>query len=116
MFSQEQLSAIRQRLLEQQEMLREISKTGDDAAGTVELDQTRTGRLSRMDALQAQEMAIDAQRRRKQELLMIDGALHRIADDVYGYCLHCGEAIAEKRLQHNPAVELCIDCANRQEQ
>ncbi len=57
--------------------LQDVAQTGDDAAKTVELDQSRTGRLSRMDALQAQAMSVDAQRRRRQELQLIVAALQR---------------------------------------
>jgi DnaK suppressor protein len=82
----------------------------------VELDQARVGRLSRMDALQGQAMAEATDRRRHQELERIDAALARLAEGDYGFCLECGEAIAEKRLAFDPAAPLCIACASRQEQ
>jgi DnaK suppressor protein len=77
----------------------------------VELDQTRVGRLSRMDALQTQAMAQDAERRRKIELQKIDAALARIDSGDYGYCISCGEEIAKGRIEFDPAVASCIDCA-----
>lgn len=116
MFNEKQLADFTERLKSRQKQLLEIARTGDDAAKTVELDQTRTGRLSRMDALQAQAMSVEAKRRRLQELQLIEAALQRLSQDEYGYCLNCGEAIALARLQHNPAVVLCIDCASRMEQ
>ena len=88
----------------------------DDAAAesrkTVELDQTSVGRLSRMDALQGQAMNNAIAERRKLALLKIESALIRTQSDEYGYCLKCGEEIAEKRLIFDPATLHCTDCAN----
>ncbi|MES9844720.1 MAG: TraR/DksA C4-type zinc finger protein [Candidatus Sedimenticola sp. PURPLELP] len=105
----------RQLLLKRREELLAVSDTADEAAGTVELDQTRVGRLSRMDALQAQAMSQENQRRREVELKCIAAALRRINEDEFGFCLDCGDEIAEKRLEFNPAASLCIDCANKSE-
>ena len=59
----------------------------------VELDQQAVGRLSRMDALQVQAMALETSRRRKNELRRIAAALARIDKGEFGYCLECGEEI-----------------------
>lgn len=40
------------------------AKNNQDALETVELDQNRMGRLTRIDALQGQQMAQEAERRR----------------------------------------------------
>jgi DnaK suppressor protein len=71
----------------------------------------REQRLSRMDALQGQAMAQETERRRKLELQRIDAALERLETDEYGYCLTCGDEISVKRLELDPAVTVCIDCA-----
>ena len=103
-------------LLEQKRKeISEIIATGDEAARPVELDQTRVGRLSRMDAMQAQAMSLEAKRRRDIELVRIKSALERIEDEIYGECLECFEPISVARLEHNPAVTLCISCAERHE-
>jgi len=95
--------------------LQEAQETGDAAEEPVELDQTRVGRLSRMDAMQAQAMSIETGRRRRQKLMQIEAALSRIDEGEYGYCQECGEDIAEPRLKVDPAALLCIDCASRKE-
>ncbi len=79
----------------------------------VEVDQTQVGRLSRMDALQEQAMAIEAERRREAELAQIESALKRIEDGTYGYCVTCEEEIAVKRLEQDPSVHQCIECARK---
>ncbi|MCW8982594.1 MAG: TraR/DksA family transcriptional regulator [Gammaproteobacteria bacterium] len=96
--------------------LRLLSETTDEAASTVELDQSRVGRLSRMDALQAQSMSQESQRRNKLELIAIEQALKRIEDGAFGDCLECDEPIAPQRLELTPTATLCISCANNLEE
>ncbi len=96
--------------------LLELANTANDATATVELDQTRVGRLSRMDAMQSQAMSLETCRRRDLQLKQIAAALRRLDDDDYGYCQECGKAIAEQRLQINPTATLCIACAEAAEE
>lgn len=84
----------------------------EDASQTVELDQARQGRLSRMDALQGQQLALETQRRQQRRLQAIDGALKRLVNEEFGYCFQCEEPIALPRLQFDPTVSRCIDCAD----
>jgi len=92
--------------------LRALDDDTSSARSAVELDQSRVGRLSRMDAMQGQAMAQEQQRRRQQEVIRIGSALQRIAEGEYGWCLKCGDAIAKARLVSDPATPLCIDCAS----
>jgi DnaK suppressor protein len=107
---------MRVRLLRLRDELESVAETGDESAATVELDQSRVGRLSRMDALQAQAMAQASGRRRDQALRDITAALARIESGDYGLCESCEEPIAEKRLEFDPAARLCIACASSAEQ
>ena len=102
-------------LLQQQHDLLQVRESGSRAAGTVTLDQTSVGRLSRMDALQSQAMLQEAVRRREQSLRDIGDALRRIENDDYGFCEECGMEIADKRLQFNPTVRYCVDCSSKLE-
>ncbi len=88
-----------------------FNEAGAEAARPVTLDQSRVGRLSRMDAMQGQQMAAETVRRRTEEIQRIRAALSRIEKDEYGYCLRCEEDIDEKRLESNPSAPLCIRCA-----
>jgi len=99
-------------LLEQRrDELTGLVETSRGARATVELDQTTVGRLSRMDALQGQQMALEQDRRRKAEVQRIEAALNRLENSDYGFCSLCDEPIAEKRLSLDPTVGTCIDCA-----
>jgi DnaK suppressor protein len=92
----------------------ELAEMGDRTRSDrepVQLDQSKVGRLSRMDALQVQAMAAEPQRRRETEAKRIDAALARIATGDYGYCVRCETPIPRERLRSNPAVPTCIACA-----
>ncbi|MCU7845814.1 MAG: TraR/DksA C4-type zinc finger protein [Candidatus Thiodiazotropha sp. (ex Monitilora ramsayi)] len=108
-----QIDSFRQQLLELRSELINLSSTSDDAAKPVELDQSAVGRLSRMDAMRAQGMAIEAKGRREDQLLRIEGALRRIAAGDYGVCLTCGEEINIRRLEVDPTYTQCIMCADK---
>ena len=99
------------RLLARREEVTAQLSRGKDISGPVELDQTRQGRLSRMDAMQMQAMAQESRRRQEQEVKRIDAALQRIEDGDYGYCLVTGEEIEPKRLEADPAVATCLAAA-----
>lgn len=81
----------------------------------LELDQARTGRLSRMDAMQQKAMSQAASRLARQERKRILKALERMKDGDYGYCVNCDEEIAEGRLRFDPSVPNCIECARKAE-
>jgi len=102
-------------LLEKKTALLEEEEAGKEAAQIVELDQTSVGRVSRMDAMQGQAMAVAANQRRQLELQKIEVALKRIDSEDYGFCLECDEEIAEPRLKLDPATPLCIKCASKSE-
>lgn len=105
------LEAVRRRLLARCEELLSLSAGTAESRKPVELDQQSVGRLSRMDAMQVQAMAQETERRRAAELQRIEAALKRLDEGEYGYCINCGEPIAPKRLELDPTVPLCIDCA-----
>jgi DnaK suppressor protein len=115
MFTDEEVDAIKTRLLQLQQELQDLQATGEDAASVVALDQTAVGRLSRMDALQGQAMSKETGRRRQLEMQKLAVALRRLDSGDYGYCLSCDESIARERLALDPGATLCIECANKKE-
>jgi len=107
------IEQIRQKLLHLRSELRQMENAYHEASAPVELDQARVGRLSRMDAMQSQQMALETARRRQHQLLEIDSALRRIESGEYGYCFECDEEIDIRRLSINPANTHCIKCADK---
>ena len=106
---------MRDRLLKLREELESIAEISDEAATVVELDQTKVGRLSRMDAMQAQAMAKASGHRREAMLRNIEAALWRIDDGSYGLCRDCDKPINPKRLEFDPTALRCVDCAGKAE-
>jgi len=99
------------RLLQLRAEMEAALAAGADAGAPVELDQTTQGRLSRMDAMQQQQMSLAATRRRQDKIRAIDAALTRIAEGDFGYCASCGEEIGDKRLELDPTIQICVECA-----
>jgi DnaK suppressor protein len=106
-------AAIEARLRARRAEVTEAAAAHEADRRPVQLDQTSMGRLSRMDAMQDQAMAIELERRREVELARIDSALERLAAGEYGYCVTCGEAIEPARLEFDPSTPLCLACARR---
>lgn len=111
----EQIEAFRRQLEEQYRELLASREAAKEGTKPVTLDQACVGRLSRMDAMQGQAMALEAQRRREIQLQRIRHALTRIENGDYGLCTVCEEEIALRRLETDPTATLCIDCASRRE-
>lgn len=103
----------RARLEARRAELQSLQDISAESRGAVELDQTSVGRVSRIDAIQQQQMALASDRQRAEELVRIDAALQRIADGDYGCCIVCEEPIAPKRLEFDPSILTCIACASR---
>lgn len=102
---------VRKKLTSMKTELEAYSDISEEARAPVTLDQQSVGRLSRMDALQGQAMAQASERQRRADIQKIAAALHRLDAGEYGDCVECGEEIAEKRLEVDPAAAFCIRCA-----
>jgi DnaK suppressor protein len=85
--------------------------TSHEATKTVVLDQAAVGRVSRIDAIQQQEMALEAERRRLLMLKKIEGAFMRLETSEFGECFVCGVDIGLNRLSLNPLLTRCLNCA-----
>lgn len=106
-------AAIRARLQAERAALEQMSEGAAELRAPVDVVQQSVGRLSRMDSLQVQAMAVATEQRRRQQIARIDAALKRLEEGTYGECVICGETIAPKRLELDPAVPTCITCAAR---
>lgn len=106
------LKTYRKLLEERRDALLDVHEKSAESRAPVELDQTTQGRLSRMDALQVQAMALETDRRRELEIQRINHALERIDAGEFGYCITCGEEIESKRLDYDASAPTCIGCAH----
>lgn len=106
--SQKLLDELKIRLLEDLER-------GSEASETVELEQNKVGRLSRMDAMQQQAMQKATQTLIRKRLVQIEQALEALENDDYGYCGECGDEIPQQRLAIRPEALICVSCQEKQE-
>lgn len=91
--------------------IRAASAKTADARKPVELDQQSVGRLSRMDAMQQQAMSAAQEARRMGRIRAIEAATRRFDTGEFGYCCDCGDFIGLQRLDLDPTVVRCLDCA-----
>ena len=106
----DRLAYFRKRLEELEREIREDMDANPEDSGVVELDSS-IGRLSRMDALQNQQMALELKRRQENQLLRIENAFKRLAKGQYGLCGKCKKPIEKNRLEVFPYTVTCVRCA-----
>ena len=112
---QDQLDAMQTLLEQHRQALLEQLNLGSDSARPVELDQQSVGRVSRIDAIQQQQMALASRDQAETQLKQVELALRRIESGEYGFCQSCEEPILFARLQAQPFAILCIDCQSTAE-
>lgn len=109
------LQKFRHLLETQRDKLVTSQQAAQQSTEPVQLDQASVGRVSRVDALQSQSMAVETTRLRQQQLRKISTALALIESGDYGYCSICNNDIDPRRLEVDPASSMCVTCASKQE-
>jgi DnaK suppressor protein len=104
----EQYAELHRTLLTLREELVGLLKRTDEL-DTVDLEQP-IGRVSRIDALQQQQMAAARHRRHELKLQQVVVALKAVGEDEFGYCKRCGEPIGYRRLEARPETPCCVPC------
>ena len=110
MHSEKIIQFRKQLLALKNELIETLTITANDIKPVV-LDQNAVGRVSRVDAMQMQQMALESSRRRERQLINVNKALKRIEKQAYGICIDCDEDINVRRLEFDPTVIRCIQCA-----
>ncbi|MBS4050123.1 MAG: hypothetical protein KGZ69_02845, partial [Methylomonas sp.] len=90
MLRQDQIEHYRA-LMQQQltEILAALALSDANDTGTVQLDQSRVGRLSRMDAMQQQAMSQSLKSRLLSNRRRLEAALERVNNGRFGVCCRC---------------------------
>ncbi len=110
MLSIDDIIQLEQQATQELELLQaDVASSGDEVAA-ISPDKA-IGRLSRLDAMQMQQVAKAAQRRRQDRITALQNALDRIDAGRYGQCELCQNWIGLDRLQAQPEATRCSDCA-----
>ena len=117
-----ELAKTRKRLIEQKsEVLSELMSIKEDSLGKSQKE--ASGDLSGYSFHMA-DMATDLYEREfllglaegeREMLFVLDEAIKRIDDGIYGVCDECGESVSKKRLKAMPQAKCCIKCQELKE-
>ncbi len=114
-FSSRELREFHEQLERLSADLLERLRTSRSSSQPVDLAQP-IGRLSRVDALQAQQVARAQRASDESRLQLIKAALARIRAGTYGTCIRCEEDIELRRLSVAPESSQCMACRQERDQ
>ncbi|SEP42952.1 TraR/DksA C4-type zinc finger protein [Nitrosovibrio sp. Nv6] len=89
---------------------------GSEDQQSIALDQSKVGRLSRMDALQQHAMSLGFVETLMREKRRLEAALARMERSDFGICCKCGDYVQRERLEVDPAVPFCGECQHALEE
>ncbi len=100
-------------LIQRADLLKLISKSSSREQNISELEH---GNVEDMAASSLErEMTFAMGSREREEFFMINDAMKKIANGVYGKCESCGQNINIKRLKIVPFSEYCMECKSNME-
>ena len=109
------LDSFRKRLEERQQALRKaVSRTEED--GRVADQDSAQDIADRAASSYTKEFLFSQSNNERQLLQMVETALARIREGVFGECVSCGNEINPKRLEAVPWTRYCIACQEKLEQ
>jgi len=111
--NEEEREALKQAILDQIENLEKAIPVLEEGTAPIAPDRA-IGRLTRMEAINAQKMTEANLRKAQTQLAALKRTLPLIdEDDEYGICARCERPIPLKRLMLVPQSRLCVPCADR---
>jgi DnaK suppressor protein len=99
----------------QQELRRAVNRTAQDGR-EADIDASAADIADRAASSYTKEFLFHQSNNDRQTLQMVDGALARIREGVFGQCISCGEDINAKRLEAVPWTRFCLECQEKMEQ
>jgi DnaK suppressor protein len=109
------LETFKKRLEERQQALRKaVSRTEED--GRVADQDSAQDIADRAASSYTKEFLFSQSNNERQLLQMVETALQRIREGIFGECVHCGNEINAKRLEAVPWTRYCIACQEKLEQ
>lgn len=106
------MTELRAALVALRDEMRDLLDRSRDGARPVNLDEP-IGRLSRMDAIQAQSVTAENRRSYDLRLQLVQQALAAMERGRYGMCRRCDDPIGFPRLRARPEAPYCLDCQEK---
>jgi DnaK suppressor protein len=108
------LESFKKQLEERQRVLRNrVSSNENEGRAT---DETNAQDIAdRASSSYTKEFLFHQSNNERQMLNMVEGALSRIREGVFGECISCGNEINAKRLEAVPWTRHCIECQEKLE-
>jgi DnaK suppressor protein len=110
----EELQELKADLVSLRGELKAMLDNPSESSRPVEPD-SAIGRITRLDAMQMQQMARANLRTSQRRLQQVEAALQRVQSDSYGECAECGDDIGHPRLKARPEAPFCLSCQSRRE-
>lgn len=99
---------IQARITEIEASLESLEETSKPVEPDVSL-----GRLTRMDAIQIQQMQEANLQVAKANIAKLKESLRKIDEETFGHCAYCKKMIGFERLKAIPETNMCIACAEK---
>lgn len=106
--SKKQIASLRERLEEEKQRILDLYEN-DLKAGQQNADFGTEDLVDQANAAWNREFNFALSDGERKQLILIEGALQRIDEGTYGYCLHSGEPIALPRLEAVPWARYTVD-------
>jgi RNA polymerase-binding transcription factor len=106
--NEKQLASLRERLEEEKQRILDLYES-DLKAGQQSADFGTEDLVDQANAAWNREFNFALSDGERKQLILIDAALQRMDDGIYGFCLHSGEAIALPRLEAVPWARYTVD-------
>lgn len=97
----------------QAELRRTVTRTEQD--GRAADDEATQDIADRASSSYNKEFLFHQSNSERQLLQMVEGALSRLREGVFGQCISCGKEINPKRLEAVPWTRYCIECQEKME-
>jgi DnaK suppressor protein len=110
------LESFKKRLEERQQELRKKVSTQQQDGRAADPGDMAQDIADRAASSYTKEFLFHQSTNDRQLLGMVDGALSRIREGVFGQCISCGKEINPKRLEAVPWTRHCIECQELAEQ
>ena len=101
-------------LAKREELLRNIARTEEE--GRAADDDPTVDLADKAANSYTKEFLFGQTNHDRVMLQLIDDALGRIKENLFGQCVHCQEEVQQKRLDAVPWARHCITCQEKQEQ